>query len=578
MQARERIPDTLDLTDRAKLTQHYFINNPDPSQNYRPHFGGNILAAPPYYSHSEWDFGDVSGRFVEGFILNRIMVGDGEGMNVEKGVRDFMLSLFREDGLSYRGYIKGLDPAKVGDMYLWDQGRVLYGLVTWFLKEEDVRIEKYIQGMLEGLKKVALYEDDYAYFPYEAMYEGKYVQPRYNYWGDMSQSLWAATGQPIEPLVRYYEAKRNEEALDFAGKLVRGLLKAPIHFFEPSGAFTLHKEPFHFAFHVHSHTAALIGLLRYAIVTGDEELIGLGQRAYDWIKKHSSTSFGWTCEHYPYTTLQRDHQEVCCMTDVLNLAVLLAEAGYERYWNDVERISRNHLVESQITSTEIYEPILVTFKHEIRKVQPEQGWHSYDNILERMVGATPGSGSANELFTTGGFGASGCCSPHMNKGFYLTWSHIITRKPGRIRVNLSLNFNSPWVEVHSFRPYQGKVEVILKEEAALSVRIPDWVDKWDVKVSVNGEEAPFKWEGDYVRLEKVHKGQKVTVEYPLRKEWIREDVGTASFDFRWRGDTVVEIKPKGRIVPLYDRAHMDCDEIPFRDQPLRCAPEDFHLW
>jgi len=175
MQARERIPDTLDLTDRAKLTQHYFINNPDPSQNYRPHFGGNILAAPPYYSHSEWDFGDVSGRFVEGFILNRIMVGDGEGMDVEKGVRDFMLSLFREDGLSYRGYIKGLDPAKVGDMYLWDQGRVLYGLVTWFLREDDARIEKYIQEMLEGLKKVALYEDDDACFPYEAMYEGKYV-------------------------------------------------------------------------------------------------------------------------------------------------------------------------------------------------------------------------------------------------------------------------------------------------------------------------------------------------------------------------------------------------------------------
>ena len=166
----------------------------------------------------------------------------------------------------------------------------------------------------------------------------------------------------------------------------------------------------------------------------------------------------------------------------------------------------------------------------------------------------------------------------MNKGFYLTWSHIVTRKPGRIRVNLSLNFNSPWVEIHSFRPYQGKVEVILKEETGLSVRVPDWVDKWDVKVSVNGEETPFKWEGDYVRLERVRKGQKVIVEYPLRQMWIREDVGTAIFEFKWRGDTVVEVAPKGRIVPLYERAYMDRDEAVFRSQPLRCAPEDFHVW
>jgi len=76
----------------------------------------------------------------------------------------------------------------------------------------------------------------------------------------------------------------------------------------------------------------------------------------------------------------------------------------------------------------------------------------------------------------------------------------------------------------------------------------------------------------------LRKGQRVTVEYPLRRVWIREDVGTASFDFKWRGDTVVEVRPKGMVVPLYQRAHMDREEAPFRSRPLRCAPEDFHLW
>ncbi|HID95791.1 MAG TPA: hypothetical protein EYP53_07020 [Candidatus Latescibacteria bacterium] len=572
MQIREQIPDTLDLTDRAKLVQHYFIHNPD--QDYRPHFSGKFLTDPPFYAHSCWDFGDVTGRFVEGFILNRLMVGDDEGMEVENKVRDFMISLFREDGLSYRGYIKDWDPSKEGDMFFWDQGRVLYGLVTWFIKEGDPKVKNYIQGMLKGLKKVAVYEDDYAHFPYESMYQGKYIERQ-----DMSQSLWAATGQPIEPLVRYYEATGDREALEFAGQLVRGLLKAPIHFFEPSGAFTLHEAPYHFAFHVHSHTAALIGLLHYAIATGDEELIGLGQRAYDWIKKHSSTSFGWTCEHYPYKTLHDDHQEVCCMTDILNLAILLAEAGYERYWNDVERICRNHLLESQITSIETFEPFRVGLKHLIQRIERvEDGWCSYSNILERTVGCTTGGGWANEMYTPVVMGPSGCCSPHMNKGFYLAWSHIITRKPGQLQVNLSLNFNSPWLEICSFRPYQGKIEVILKEDAVLSVRVPDWVDKWKVKVSANGTQVPFGWMGDYVQLGGVRNGQKVTVEYPLRQEWIREDVGTASFDFKWRGDTVVEVKPKGMVIPIYQRTYLDRDELRLRSQPLRCAPEEFHLW
>ncbi len=571
-------PDTLDLTDHAILSQNYLINNPDVKQKYRPYFVGTVGIEPPYYAHSCWDFGDVTGRFVEGFILNRIMVGSGKAEGVEKGVRDFMLSLFHEDGLSHRGWIKDWDPEKEGDIFFWDQGRVLYGLVTWYVHEKDERVRQYIHGMLSGLKKVAIYERNFAYFPYESMYAGKYVERP-----DMTQAVWAASGQPIEPLVRYFEETGNQEALEFAGQLTRGLLAAPIYFFEPSGAFTRHEQPWHYSFHVHSRTAALIGLLRYGLVTGEKDLIGIGRRGYDWIKKHSSTSFGWTCAHNPYRSVGYDIQEVCCMTDMLNLAILLAEAGHERYWNDVERITRNHLIESQIATAKTYEALQGRLKHLTRKSERvEDDWSSYDRVHERAIGATDGGGWANEichnLYGHPGGNISGCCSPHMNKGFYLAWSHIITRQNGEIRVNLSLNYNSPWVEVRSYQPYAGKVEVVVKEDTTLAVRIPDWVDKWDVKVFVGGQEALLRWQGDYVRLDGVIQGQVVTVQYPLRQTWIREDVGTASFDFEWRGDTVIDVKPRGRIVPLYQRTHMDRDEAPVRAQPIRCAPEDFHIW
>lgn len=574
MTAHDAVPDTLDLTDRAKLLQNYLIRNPDTRQGYRPYFAGTLTTDPPCYQHCEWDFGDAAGRFVEAFILNRLMVGGRDGEQVEQGVRGFLLSLFREDGLSHRGRSRNWDPSHQGEMFLWDQGRVLRGLVTWHAREHDEEARQRIRGLLEGLRKVAVFEKDYAYFPYEAMYAGRYVERR-----DQSQTLWAASGQPIEALVRYYEETGDEEALVFAGQLTRGLLEAPVHFFEPSGAFAQHEEPYHYGFHVHSRTTALIGLLRYGIATGDQGLVAIGQRGYDWIKKHASTPFGWTCEHYPYKTLHDDNQEVCAMTDVLQLAVLLAEAGYDRYWDDVERIARNNLVESQITSVETYEPYLVGLRHQIRRVEPvEDGWCSYDDVLERAVGGTSGHGWTNEMYRPSGAGVSGCCSPHLNRGLYLTWSHIATRAVREIRVHLALNFSSSWVEVRSHRPYEGKVEVTVKEDAALAVRIPEWVDPWQVTASVGGGQVPFVWQGRYVRVEGMRQGQTMTVQYPLRQQWSVEEVGTARFDLKWRGDTVVDVKPAGMVVPLYRRAHMEQDVAPVRPGPGRCAPEGFHLW
>lgn len=567
-------PDTLDLVERARLGLNYLTNNPEEGHSFRPFFGGALGTDPASYTHCCWDFGDATGRFVESIILTRLVTGSRDGEEVEQGLRRFMLSLFREDGLSYRGSSRDQVPSVDGDMFFWDQGRVLYGLVTWYLRERDEQARNLIRGMVRGLKSVAVYGNGCAWFPYESMYQGKYVERP-----DMTQGLWAASGQPIEPLVRYYEDTGDEEALEFAGLLVRGLLDAPLHFFEPSGAFTLHELPYHYAFHVHSHTGALLGLLRYGIVVGDHELVAIGRRAYDWIKKNSSTSIGWTCEHYPFKTLSDDSQEVCCMVDLLAIAIMLAEAGYEQYWNDVERIARNHLVESQITSTSTYDPVLVGLKHLTQKIEKvDDGWSSYDRVIERTVGATGGSGWANELYRPPGIGISGCCTPHMIKGFYLTWSHIVTGSDDELRINLGLNFNSESVEVRSYLPHEGRVDVLPKTRKDLAVRIPDWVDKWDVNVSAGDRAVSLEWSGDYVRVRGAEPGRVVSVRYPLRQAWIREDVGTANFNFKWRGDTVVDVSPKGMVVPLYQRKALDQDEAPTSGAPILCAPDGFHLW
>lgn len=42
---------------------------------------------------------------------------------------------------------------------------------------------------------------------------------------------------------------------------------------------------------------------------------------------------------------------------------------------------------------------------------------------------------------------------------------------------MSINHSSRWVDVNSHRPYQGKVEVAVKEACKLHIGIPDWVNR-----------------------------------------------------------------------------------------------------
>ena len=47
--------------------------------------------------------------------------------------------------------------------------------------------------------------------------------------------------------------------------------------------------------------------------------------------------------------------EGCFLGDLVALTIKLAESGYGDYWEDADRVIRNHLIESQITDREVLE-------------------------------------------------------------------------------------------------------------------------------------------------------------------------------------------------------------------------------
>ena len=51
--------------------------------------------------------------------------------------------------------------------------------------------------------------------------------------------------------------------------------------------------------------------------------------------------------------------EGCFLGDLVALTVRLSESGYGDYWEDADRLIRNHLIEAQVTDRALVERILV---------------------------------------------------------------------------------------------------------------------------------------------------------------------------------------------------------------------------
>ena len=71
----------------------------------------------------------------------------------------------------------------------------------------------------------------------------------------------------------------------------------------------------------------------------------------------------------------------------------------------------------------------------------------------------------------------------VSQGLYLD-SRPLELKDGELKVNLLFNRASPWADVHSRIPYEGRVDVEVKEGCDLSIRIPEWVKPSEVNVQV----------------------------------------------------------------------------------------------
>ena len=122
-----------------------------------------------------------------------------------------------------------------------------------------------------------------------------------------------------------------------------------------------------------------------------------------------------------------------------------------------------------------------------------------------------------------------------------------------MRVNLLLNRASPWLDVLSYLPYEGKVVLDIKDATKVAVRMPEWCNPMDVQVIVGSQPRRTLIEGHLVRVAWLNKGDKVTLTFPVPERVVHQVIGEIPYKLTLRGSNVVSIEPKGIAFPLYEK-------------------------
>ena len=386
----------------------------------------------------------------------------------------------------------------------------------------------------------------------------------------MPVGIWSSlVGWTIQGLAQYHRVSGYGPAVELAGKLARYLVhhgryygpdgeflpnyagedggavpdREGVQGFDPGGVDW--KEHIHFQHHM----VPLLGALDHALATGDRELAEFVRRAFAWARTTGNAVVGYFPENIHYVH-KLQTSELCEVAGMIGLALKLSAAGLGDYWDDADRWIRNQFAEGQLLRADwAYRAGAEGPKMPDEEFDPVV--KSCDHVPERNIGAFAGWPSANDW----GLGIMHCCTGNATRALYYIWEHMLSHDRGTTSVNLLLNRASPWADVHSHIPYAGQLDVHIKKECNLRIRIPEWTQPGQVSCSINDAEHPVDFDGRYLLAGKVRKQDAVSIRFPIDEHTADLEIEKHRYMAILRGNEVVRIEPPGKYCPLYLREH-----------------------
>jgi hypothetical protein len=555
----------INLRDMSAWSLRHLNLNPRPDLNYEPVFFIRPLHSPVAPSgHDPIVPGDTDARMDWEYPNMREILGLKEPGTVEKGLHSRVLGYLRSDGLAWvppGHYMEGdVYAGKVVDRRAvastWASCKILRSLSENYKRTSRSEDRSKARTIFLALRKLADWDTGRAYYPggSGAWLDGKWIKPQ----------LPTAV---LEPIVSYWEATKDPEALQFARAVAEGLL-ADAELLPPANSRILPSGEFHG--HMHSTMHGVWGVAHLGAVLNETRYVAWAKRVYDYAAAFGPGT-GWM-QAALWNDPVRELSETCATSDMVSVASWIAQSGFPEYWDHVERALRNYLRPQQFFVTADYEALY-------RKVNAGKSEKEIEAGLARMrelQGAVLGGPGPNDWINWvasakqcgpyatpyGCMSMFGCCVPEGMRALHTVWSGIVTEKPGEVYINMTLNRTNSAADVVSSLPDQGRIDVTAHNSGVYYVRPPSWTPRDAVRVARGGVEGKAEWSGDglaYIRFANVKPGERLTVSYSLvdfQQIWgnwpSRPDL---KLTISWRGNSVVDMQPRGKGLPI-DFSHL----------------------
>ena len=598
------VPDTLDLADRAALALNGITGTIDP--DLLTTWGLVHYNAPrPHLSH--WASAEtlVDPKLAESITLMRIMSGSTQGLELEQRYRGAILDRL-QDGLYWdlvtprrpwrNSYSEGFYGKGSNEDFatLPGAGRMLRTMLIWReLAAQPERMEVELRSLTGGLLRIALRKGNYAYYPEHGGWGEPCAYPRSG-WLNTEDALGETEGgegsvvcmhgHQIYAAARWYRESGQGEALDLAALLTRYVMlprfwggvpdpyadragmKLPhigAHSSDP--AYTAGHEQGHWYSHFHARAIALRGILEYAWAAGDDRAAEFVRRAYEYTLSQGIPRMGWiNC--YPAGV---NHVEGCALGDLVALGIRLSDYGLGDYWDDVDAVVRNQLVEQQLTRADLLQRVSEHAAGQCCE-HAYPGQLSFpEDLFTRTLGVYGGTALPTSIPNPW---VMHCCTANATQGMYYAWEGALRQHGTTAEVNLLLNRSGQMLDLDSSLPFEGRIRISVKTARRVVLRIPYWVRRSELSIERNGTAVEADWIGNRILLDSLDPGDTILLHFPVIRQSLVYTANAGSpqeqeYRLDLRASTVVDISPRDQSpssYPMYLRDHLKSDQTPYK--------------
>ena len=504
----------IDLREHVQLGIAHICNSVDRERDCRPYFRFNLVTPPVWSQHEGGDTPHTVGRFLHALNVCAEIDGLPDDTELLDGLRKQLFESCQQDN-GFAWDDMGYEP-EPPQAYMHHQREALLGLIAVSEILQDPQAQHHAKALVTAIEEATRET---------GTYPAGCLSPKG--W-QTERSAITTSGRAISALLAYSRTFGDPLGVNLALRF--GHQVQETCFGESGGLIQASGT------HIHSITGTVASLVELGLVTDQQEFIEFARRIYAVGLSPYCTQAGWVKES---ATAERGRGEANCTSDLIEAACLLGMAGYTSYFEDAERMLRNHLLASQMD--------------DLSWVTENQGMantetRAYEGLQRRAYGAFCfGDPNGFHSYNSDLTGAA-------LQGIAAAWKHTITgEEEGSARINLLLSREHNVMDITSLIPESGTVVVEPKRSIDLSIRIPPWCERDTVKASINGTTGPITIVNDYLQIRELPKGARVEVTF-VQPSFLTQERALGHdtpYRIRWLGNTVIAMSGAGNNMALY---------------------------